>query len=170
MYFRPTSWETRAAMGTAETPAEPMRGLILPPEVLYMMMPPRRPPTVEMPKATRPSTTILMVSQFRKFWATMVAPTEVARKMVTMFIRAFWAVSERRSVTPHSRNRFPNIRQPIRGAVEGRSRITKVATTMGKMIFSVLETSRLCTILTLRILSVVMAFMIGGWIMGISAI
>ena len=28
----PTFWETRAAIGTAETPAEPMSGLILPPE------------------------------------------------------------------------------------------------------------------------------------------
>ena len=141
----------------------------MPPEVLYITRPPARPPTVEMLKAIKPRTMILMVSRFRKFCATMVAPTLVARKMVTMFISAFWAVSERRSVTPHSRKRFPSMRQPIRGAVEGRSKITKVATTMGKMIFSVLETSRLCTILTLRIFSVVIAFMIGGWIIGISA-
>ena len=40
---------------------------------------------------------------------------------------------------------------------------------MGKMIFSVLETSRLWTILTLRILSLVISFMMGGWIMGIRA-
>ena len=57
----------------------------------------------------------------------------------------------------------------MRGAVEGRSRMTKVATTMGKMIFSVLETSRVCSIFTLRILSVVQSFISGGWIMGISA-
>ena len=40
---------------------------------------------------------------------------------------------------------------------------------MGKMIFSVLETSRDCSIFTLRILSVVQSFISGGWIMGISA-
>ena len=47
--------------------------------------------------------------------------------------------------------------------------MTKVETTIGKTIFSVFETSRVWTILTLRILSLVMAFMIGGWIIGISA-
>ena len=40
---------------------------------------------------------------------------------------------------------------------------------MGKMIFSVLVTSRLWTILTLRIFSVVISFMMGGWIIGIRA-
>ena len=99
----------------------------------------------------------------------MVAPTEVARKMVTIFIRAFWAVSERRSVTPHSLKRLPSIRQPTRGAVEGRSRMTKVLTTMGKTIFSVLLTSRACSIFTLRIFSVVKSFMMGGWMRGIRA-
>ena len=117
---------------------------------------------MEIEKAMRPRTMILIVLRFRKFCATIVAPTEVARKIVTMFISAFCAVSERRSVTPHSRNRLPSIRQPISGAVEGKSRITKVATRTGKMIFSALETSRVCSILTLRILSVVSAFMRGG--------
>ena len=48
--------------------------------------------------------------------------------------------------------------------------MTKVATTTGKMIFSALETSRVCSILTTRIFSVVIIFMSGGWIIGISAI
>ena len=61
------------------------------------------------------------------------------------------------------------MRQPISGAVEGSSRITKVLTTIGKIIFSVFDTSRACTILTLRILSVVMSFMMGGCMSGISA-
>ena len=61
------------------------------------------------------------------------------------------------------------MRQPTRGAVEGRSRITKVATTIGKTIFSVLETSRVCSILTSRISLVVHSFMRGGWMSGMSA-
>ncbi len=99
----------------------------------------------------------------------MVAPTEVERKIVTMFMSAFCTVSDRRSVTPHSRNRLPSIRQPISGAVDGRSRMTKMVTMIGKRIFSVLETGRDCTILILRSASEVMSFMIGGWIIGISA-
>ena len=107
-----------------------------------MMLPPIRPPTVEMPKAIRPSRMIFSVSIFRKFEATMVAPTEVESMMVTMFIRAFCTVSDRRSVQPHSRKRLPSIRQPTSGAVDGRSRMTKMVTMIGKRIFSLLETTR----------------------------
>ena len=169
LLLRATSCETRAAIGTAETPAEPMRGFILPPERRYMTLPPRSPPAVDIINDTRPSAIIFSVLQSRKFCATIVAPTEVARKMVTMFMSAFCAVSESLSVTPHSRKRLPSMRQPMSGAVEGRSRMTKVATTMGKMIFSFFETSRVCSILTLRICSVVRSFMSGGCIIGMSA-
>ena len=167
--FWPTIWETRAAIGTAETPAEPISGLTFLPDSLHMMLPPMRPPAVEMPNATRPRKMIFRVSAFRKLEATMVAPTEVERKIVTMFMRAFCTVSDRRSVQPHSRKRLPSIRQPISGAVDGRSRMTKMVTMIGKRIFSVLETGRDCTILILRSASEVMSFMIGGWIIGIRA-
>ena len=46
---------------TAETPAEPISGLPLPLEALDMMLPPMRPPTVEMANATRPSRMIFRV-------------------------------------------------------------------------------------------------------------
>ena len=47
--------------------------------------------------------------------------------------------------------------------------MTKMVTMIGKRIFSVLETGRDCTILILRSPSEVMSFMIGGWIIGMSA-
>ena len=87
-----------------------------------------------------------------------------------MFISAFCTVSDRRSVTPHSRHKLPSIRQPISGAVDGSSRITTRETTIGKMIFSVLETWRVISILTSRSFLVVSSFIRGGWIIGISAI
>ena len=71
--FWPTIWETRAAIGTAETPAEPISGLTFLPDSLHMMLPPMRPPAVEMPNATRPRKMIFRVSGFRKLEATMVA-------------------------------------------------------------------------------------------------
>ena len=40
---------------------------------------------------------------------------------------------------------------------------------MGKMIFSVLETSRACSIFTSRISFVVHSFIRGGWMRGMSA-
>ena len=58
---------------------------------------------------------------------------------------------------------------PISGAVSGISRMTMMDTATGKMIFSSLETARGCSILILRSLSVVSSRMMGGWIIGISA-
>ena len=156
-------------MGTADTPAEPIRGLTFRPVSLHITLPPHRPPAVEMPKATTPRTTIFRVLAVRKVEPTMVAPTAGDSRMVTMFISAFCAVSLRRSVAPVSLNRLPSIRQPIRGAVSGSSSATKITTTMGKMIFSALDTVRVCTILILRSSAEVSRFMMGGWISGISA-
>ena len=45
--FWPSTCETRAAIGTADTPAEPINGFTLPPVSLYITLPNSRPPTVE---------------------------------------------------------------------------------------------------------------------------
>ena len=62
----------------------------------------------------------------------LVAPTVVPRKMVTMFISAFCAVSESLSTSPHSRNRLPSMKQPISGATSGSSRTQKMVTATGR--------------------------------------
>ena len=85
---------------------------------------------------------ILRVCGCRKVSAFAVAPTVTPRKMVTMFISSFCAVLERRSVTPDSLNRLPSISAPISGAALGNIRETSTVTTIGKTIFSVLETVR----------------------------
>ncbi len=54
----PTVWHTRADMGTAETPAAPMRGLTFPPVALHMIFPMITPVAVPMENATRPRTII----------------------------------------------------------------------------------------------------------------
>ena len=110
-----------------------------------------------------------MVSQLRNASALVVAPTEVPRRMTTMYIMALEAVSASCPTTPDSLNRLPSISIPTRGAVEGRIRHTTIVTMMGNRIFSSLETGRSCSILILRSLSVVSNFMIGGWIMGTRA-
>ena len=58
----PTFWETRAAMGTADTPAEPIKGFTLPPVAIYMILPNRTPQAVPRQNAARPRITILLVS------------------------------------------------------------------------------------------------------------
>ena len=56
--FWPTTWETRAAIGTADTPAEPIKGLTLPPVRTYIKSPSNRPPAVDSRKAVKPRATI----------------------------------------------------------------------------------------------------------------
>ena len=85
---------------------------------------------------------ILMVSAFRKLSASIVRPVPVARKIVTMLINAFCAVSDRRSVTPDSRNRLPSISIPIREATGGRSREITMVEMTGNTIRSNFVTGR----------------------------
>ena len=59
--LRPSTCETRAAMGTAETPAEPIRGLTLPLVTRYMSLPRSTPPAVEKQNAVRPRMIMNMV-------------------------------------------------------------------------------------------------------------
>ena len=87
--FWPSTLDTRAAIGTADTPAEPMRGLTLPPVAHHMILPPSRPPTVDRMKAHTPRPTIIKVCAVRKVEPVMVATTAVDSRMVTMFISAF---------------------------------------------------------------------------------
>ncbi len=61
------------------------------------------------------------------------------------------------------------MKNPINGAAEGSSRIQSPSTRMGKMIFSTLPTGRSWLMRILRSLLVVRARMMGGWIMGTSA-
>ena len=147
-----------------------MRGLTFPLVTTYRILPMSRPPTVDRINANTPRAMIFKVFTLRNEEATIVAPTAVESIMVTMFMSAFCTVSDSRAVTPHSRNRLPSIKQPMRGAVEGNRMATKMVTTMGKMIFSVLLTSRVCFITTWRSFLVVSSFIKGGWIRGISAI
>ena len=128
------------------------------------------PPAVPPLKAMTPNSRMDKVSILRKASAVAVAPTLMPRKMVTMLISSFWAVLLRRSTTPHSRNRLPSISRPIKGAAEGRSRETKMVTTMGNTIFSAWETGRSCFMTMQRSSLVVRARMMGGWITGTRAI
>ena len=122
----------------------------------------RTPPEVPQPKANTPMTMMIRVLGVRKVCAVAVAPTDTPSMMVTMFISSFCAVLLRRLATPDSVSRLPSIRQPTRGAAEGTSMATKMVTTIGKMIFSVLETGRSAVMRMQRSSLVVSARMIGG--------
>jgi hypothetical protein len=74
-------------MGTADTPAEPIKGFTLPPVTLHMILPKMTPPAVANENASSPNTIIFRVSSRRKESAVMDEPTASARKMVTVFIK-----------------------------------------------------------------------------------
>ena len=69
-------------------------------------------------------------------------PVAVAKKIVTMLQREFCAVSESRSVTPDSRNRFPSIKQPRSAAIGGSKRLMKIVATIGNTTRSNFVTGR----------------------------
>ena len=87
--FWPSTWDTLAAIGTAETPAEPIRGLILPPDIQHISFPISNPPTVLNMNANNPRPIIPSVWGRKKTSPFAVAPTVTPRKIVTIFIKAF---------------------------------------------------------------------------------
>ena len=99
-------------------------------------------PNVPIANATRPKTTIFRVSAFKNASALVEAPTDVPRRITTIYIRALEAVSVSCFTTPHSLNRLPSMSIPTSGAVVGRIRQTTIVITIGNRIFSSLETGR----------------------------
>ena len=111
-----------------------------------------------------------MVSHLRKVSAVIEAPTETPRKIVTMLSSASSEVFKSLSTTPHSRKRFPSMSIPMRGAAEGRRRPVSSVVMMGKRMRTGFSISFSCIISRERSSLFVSAFMMGGCIMGTSAI
>ena len=74
---------------TAETPALPIKGLILPCESLHISLPIRSPPIVANTNAIRPSRIIFIVDHVRNTSPNALLPTHTPRKIVTVFISPF---------------------------------------------------------------------------------
>jgi hypothetical protein len=76
-----------------------------------------------------------------------VAPTVNPKNIVTTFINPFCAASDNLPTTPDSLNKFQSISMPIKDATDGSINITIIATTIGKIIFSMGLTYLNCPIL-----------------------
>ena len=83
-----TFCETLAAIGTADTPAEPISGLTLPCVTRHIILPNNTPAAVPNANAISPNATIFNVSRLRNASALVVAPTDVPRIITTMYIRS----------------------------------------------------------------------------------
>ncbi len=161
----------RALMGTADTPALPISGLIF----LFLGRMRLKSFTNSTPlleaitKAMKPRKKMKIVCGVRNCEACVDAPTVMPRRMVTMSVSAFEAVFARRVVTPHSRSRLPKKSMPSRGRPEGTTKQVRSMPTMGKMIFSFWLTARAGFILMRRSFFVVNRRISGGWITGTRA-
>ena len=134
----------------------------MPPERRHITLPSNTPAAVPPANARRPRRIISIVCTVKKCSALMVIPVPVARKIVTMLHNAFWEVSDRRSVTPDSRNRLPSISMLIRAATGGSSREMIIAEEIGNTNLSNLVTLRSCSILIDLSSLEVISFIIGG--------
>ena len=132
----------------------------------FMIWPKTTPPTVLKMNATSPRRMMTSVRGWRKYWASIVAPTASPRKIVVMFRISFWAARLRRSVAPHSRSRLPNISMPTRGTEAGRTSPVTTVQMIGKRIFSRLLTGRSCPMRMALSFFVVSSLMTGGWMRG----
>jgi hypothetical protein len=63
--------------------------------------------------ATSSMANIIRVRTSRNASAAMVEPIVIPSSSVTKFASSFFAAGDRRSGTPHTRMRFPNMRAPI---------------------------------------------------------
>ena len=133
---------TRAAIGTAETPAAPINGLIGSllnlPKIFAMITP----AAVPIENATAPKPRIPKVSTVKKASDDNLEPTAKPKKMVTMLISSFCAVLLKRSTTPDSFIKLPKQNMPTNGVALGNTNIVKNNTANGKIIFSRLDTTR----------------------------
>ncbi|MNE66795.1 hypothetical protein D3C80_1623680 [compost metagenome] len=98
------------------------------------------PPNVSKMKATNPKPMIISVSNFTNRSAVMVLAILIPNKMVTRLANSFCAERDSLFNTPHSRIRFPNIRNPISAIDEGAIIPAMSVTIIGKRIRAVRET------------------------------
>ena len=167
---RATLFETRAAIGTAETPAEPMSGLTFSFETRLRILAMITPAAVPTQKAHSPSARMPSVVPERNFSHASFEPTDKPSMIVTILMSAFDIVSAMRATEgPTSFARLPSISAPMSGTADGSNTAQSRSTTSGKQIFSIFFTSRSGGILISRSSFVVSAFIIGGWIIGTSA-
>ena len=132
---------TRAAIGTAETPAAPINGFTLFfGENMFIIFAKITPEAVAIENAHKPKNKIPKVSRVKNLSADSLEPTDKPNKIVTILINSFCNVFDNLSVTPHCITKLPNVKAPNNGVASGKKIIHKPKTTIGNKIFSRFET------------------------------
>ena len=168
---RPTFCDTRAASGTADTPALPISGFMrfsfLQKRFIILAMP--TPPIVAIMNDRSPRRKIMIESLVRNTSACVEHPTVTPIRMVTTSMSGPRAVSASLLVTPLSFRRLPKKSMPRSGMPDGTMSAVRMNPTIGKIIFSLWLTSRGFFMRMSLSFLVVISSMIGRWITGTSA-
>ena len=167
----PTVSDTRAASGTADTPALPMSGLILWPSLQkrFISLTKSTPQVVAMTNESSPRPKIFSERGLRKTSAWVDAPTVSPMRVVITSMSGPLAVLARRLVTPDSFRRLPKKSMPSRGRPLGTMNAVQMNPTTGNMIFSRWLTLRGAGMRIRRSFLLVSSSIMGFWITGTSA-
>ena len=161
---------TRAAIGTALTPAAPISGLIGSRLIRFINFASSTPDAVPMAKATSPRARMPSVSALRNSSAAELAPhreSEQDRHDVDEFVSrgARQAIRDATLAQQIAEHQRAHQRQPR----PERARCRSTGPPIGNRIRSTRRTGRSWTILISRSARVVNSVMIGGWMIGTSA-
>ena len=163
-YSRPRLLEMRADIGTALTPALPIRGFSFLPSGRnrFITFTKQTPLIVAMAKAAAPMTKMKTVFSVRNSEACVEQPTVRPSSITTMSFRAAPAVLARRVVLPLSFSRLPKKSMPRRGRPLGTINVVSNSPMIGNRMRSVCDTLRPGFILMVRSFSVVSRRINGG--------
>ena len=121
-------------------PAAPIIGLIFVFKNRFINLANSTPPIVSKINAIRPIPIIRSVSTRTNASARILNEIVMPSSRVIRFASSFCAVWESAGSTPHSRIRFPNIRNPTSATDAGEISPTMIVTTIGNAILVVLDT------------------------------
>ena len=163
--------EMRAAIGTADTPALPISGLIFLSfgRKRFISFTNPTPLAVATTNAHAPMKKMKIVFMVRNSLACVEHPTVRPRSITTISLSAEPAVFARRVVFPDSFSKLPKNSMPSNGRPEGTMNVVRSSPMIGKRMRSVCETWRGVFILISRSFFVVINFMMKGCITGTSA-
>ena len=130
--------EIRADIGTADTPALPISGLIflLLGNTRLNILTNNTPEAEAMINAMKPKAKIPSVLGVKNSDACVDAPTVIPNRIVTMSHKGPLAVLAKREVTPLSRSKLPKNNIPNNGRPEGTKKQVSSNPIMGNIIFS----------------------------------
>ncbi len=138
--FCPIICDTRAAMGTAATPAEPISGLTSRPSHNLQDFSPENPSYRRQAEGHEAEANDGQVLKPQKRLAAGIGPHRNGQEDNDGVHDGVLGDIREARHDAHSRNRFPSISIPIRGATEGKRSEQTMVTIMGKITFSVLDT------------------------------